>query len=114
MWGHMQSSDSLLENALLVFAAIYVVLALVRIILQWKHTKAIVEANSTQKQRVAQMAAKNEESLNRLEAITQTRQEEKKRSEELFRRSEESQHRWSSILSRLETLVEKLERRNGA
>jgi hypothetical protein len=110
----MQSSDSFLLNAFLAFAAIYIALGLIRIALQWKHIKAIVEANATQKQRLAQMAAKNQDSLSRLEALKQGQEEQQQRQEELFRQSAETQQRWSSILSRLEALAEKQESRTGA
>ena len=106
----MTSTDLMFQNALLAFAAIYITLALVRIFLQWKHIKAIVEANATQKERVEQATFKSQEGLGRLEALRQDRQEELRRSEELWRQSEESQKRSASILSRLEVLLEKWER----
>jgi len=110
----MTPTDSMLQNALLAFAAIYIALTLVRIVLHWKHIKAMVEANAAQKRREEQSAAKNQENLSRLEALQRDRQEERKRSEELWRQFEESQKRSASILSRLEALVEKWERQNGA
>ena len=129
----MSPTDSLLQNALLGFAAIYVALALVRIVLQWKQIKAIVkqvkaitEANETQKKRAEQEAIRYQENLNRLEALKQGKESDLRRSEELYRQSEETQkrseelhrqsaeaqQRWSVILSRVEALTERLEQRN--
>jgi hypothetical protein len=129
----MSSTDALLQNALLGFAAIYVALALVRIVLQWKQIKAIVkqvkaitEANETQKRRAEQEATRYQGAFDRLEALKQGKESDLRRSEELYRQSEETQkrseelhrqsaeaqQRWSVILSRVEALTERLEQRN--
>ena len=110
----MTPTDSMLQNSLLAFAAIYIALALVRLVLHWKNIKAIIETNAAQKQRAEQSAASNQEKLSRLEALQRDRQKELIRSEELWRQSEETQKRSAAILSRLEALVEKFERRNDA
>jgi uncharacterized protein YaiL (DUF2058 family) len=110
----MQPTDSFLLNALLAFAGIYIVLAIIRIVVLWKNTKIAIAANTLQQQNAEKLAAQNSATVDRAEKVLQGKQAQMARSEALWRQAEDTQQRWSAILPRLEALIEKLERRNGA
>jgi hypothetical protein len=110
----MQLTDSFLQNALLAFAGIYIVLAIIRIVVLWKNTKIAIAANAMQQQNAQKLAAQNSATADRAEKLLQGKQEQIARSEALWRQAEDTQQRWSAILPRLEALLEKLEKRNDA
>ena len=113
----MQSLELWFQYTFVAFAAAYVVIAVVRIVLQLKNMKVIAAASASQKQRsevVAASSEKHKENARRLETLQQNQKEQHERAEELFRMSKETQERWSSVLSRLEALLEKVERKYGA
>jgi len=102
----MPSTDTWFQNAFVTFAVIYIVLALIRIAGQWKNTKALVDLRFSQDRNMKERLAKSSDTVARGETALSSMQETTKAAERLA-------ERWASILTRLEALVDKLERRNG-
>jgi hypothetical protein len=102
----MPSTDTWFQEAFVAFAVIYIVLAIIRIAGQWKHTKALVELKMSQDRGLEERLAKSRDTVTRgEEALSGMRETTKAASEHV--------ERWSSILTRLEALLDKLERRSG-
>src|SRR5258706_405560 len=103
----MLSTYAWSQNDFVVFAIIFVVLAIVRIAVQWKNTAALVKLKLSQDQRAKEQSAKSREMLELVgERAEQNREtmrrarESQERADQAWERNEKRDERWEQILSR--------------
>jgi len=116
----MSSTDTWFQNAFIAFATIYVVLAVVRIAVQWKNTNALVKLKLSQDQRLKEQSEKSKAMFELVdERAEQNREtmrrarENQERADQAWERNEKRHERWEQILSRIESLLAKAENRGG-
>src|SRR5690349_20822178 len=110
----MQSLEPWVSYALVFFGSAYVILAIMRLWLLRNQIRALGGVAAARNQQADAQKTQNSSTATRIEAIQRAQEEHRKQWDIFFQGVHDQQERWAAILSRLEALAEKAEKRSDA